>query len=86
MGNSASAREAFDKMDTDKSGELDFEEIDDFRARRVLSGKNRKASDLTVDERLPRRDPLANRHQLIFSHQPGHRDRTHRASAESSDL
>ena len=27
MGNSASAREAFDKMDTDKSGELDFEEI-----------------------------------------------------------
>ena len=27
MGNSVSAREAFDKMDTDKSGELDFEEI-----------------------------------------------------------
>ena len=27
MGNSVSAREAFDQMDTDKSGELDFDEI-----------------------------------------------------------
>ena len=27
MGNSVSAREAFDQMDTDKSGELDFTEF-----------------------------------------------------------